>query len=992
MESLELQFLGDLKVVRDGQTLSLPPSRKTRALLAYLALNERRFRREFLCELLWELPDDPRGSLRWSLSKLRRLVDDDDYRRIVADRSQVEFDPHGVAIDVLALKKLAGNGLSSKPDDELEQAAKRYNGYFLEGLELTNFHEFHAWCVAERELATQARVALLTELVRRKSHAPEDALTYVRELVSLDPYSESARENLIRLLMTLGRVDEAKQQYALGARLLTEIGAEPTGTLKRALESMGSQPKAAPRPPTGTEVPAVRPQTDAPRDPGAGSAIVGRNDELQRIEDTIRDAIGHGETRLVLLRGEPGIGKSRLVSAALEMARRADAWVLHTAAYESESIRPFALWIDSLRQSDREVAERIFAARDGENRERLFAGLSDSIAERARKAPVALLLDDLQWCDEASATALHYVARTNRQLPVFGVLAARQAELQDNAAVLQALNGLRHAGLLTEIELAPLAESEVRALIEQHAPDLDSADLSRECGGNPLIAIELARAEISGDSGESLKDLVRERLARFPVDAAEILRWAAVIAPRIDISRLERASGAGVGEIGEALELAERLGIVQPTEHGYRFAHDLVAASIYTEISPARRRMMHRRIAELLEQDAAVELELAADLAHHASQSGDPGLAARAMVSAGRLCLRFYSNDEAMALARRGLTMAEKLPDGERVRLTIDLEDVMLTAAPLEDWESAVEKYVSLAEQALDHGAMAHARRGYYMASYVRWMHGHWSAARDQVLQAERVSRGASDEDHIVGMAEAARCLALLERDLAQADAMLMEAQALASRKRIFHHSIPAALGMLRYHENRFDEAETLFQEARALAKSAGDRISEYQSVEHLIMIEIERGDFAAASTHCVNLLDIGEKLRFGSEGPFARALAAICDYALEAETGDLESAFAELRDVDAKHRLAYALTRAAMLDVSNGRHASAVARATEALQNAQALDRPTDLLLAHVVLTLAHQALADEPAVERHSRAIAEIEPGQVAEWARIKAQEALA
>ena len=84
MAGLELKFLGELAVVRDGERLALPASKKTRALLAYLALNRRTFRREQLCELLWEIPDDPRHSLRWSLSKLRRVVDDDTQQRIVA--------------------------------------------------------------------------------------------------------------------------------------------------------------------------------------------------------------------------------------------------------------------------------------------------------------------------------------------------------------------------------------------------------------------------------------------------------------------------------------------------------------------------------------------------------------------------------------------------------------------------------------------------------------------------------------------------------------------------------------------------------------------------------------------------------------------------------------------------------------------------------------------------------------------------------------------
>ena len=107
MTALRLQVLGDLEVIRGGAVLDLPPSRKTRGLLAYLALNERPMRREQLCELLWEIPDDPRGSLRWSLSKIRKLVDEDDQPRIIADRSTVSFDTSSVDIDVLDLHRAA---------------------------------------------------------------------------------------------------------------------------------------------------------------------------------------------------------------------------------------------------------------------------------------------------------------------------------------------------------------------------------------------------------------------------------------------------------------------------------------------------------------------------------------------------------------------------------------------------------------------------------------------------------------------------------------------------------------------------------------------------------------------------------------------------------------------------------------------------------------------------------------------------------------------
>src|SRR5690606_36423258 len=130
---------------------------KTRALLAYLALTGRAFRREHLCDLLWEVPDDPRGSLRWSLSKLRRLVDDE-RERIVADRLTVRFDRADVAIDALELADLVQDRLDTAPVEELEAAAARYCGTPLEGLELPAFHDYTAWYMGERERATAHQV------------------------------------------------------------------------------------------------------------------------------------------------------------------------------------------------------------------------------------------------------------------------------------------------------------------------------------------------------------------------------------------------------------------------------------------------------------------------------------------------------------------------------------------------------------------------------------------------------------------------------------------------------------------------------------------------------------------------------------------------------------------------------------------------------------------------------------------------------------------
>ena len=547
------------------------------------------------------------------------------------------------------------------------------------------------------------------------------------------------------------------------------------------------------------------------------------------------------------------------------------------------------------------------------------------------------------------------------------VVAARTGELRDNAPMQQALRGLRRDGLFGEIRLGPLTEEAIARLVAMRSPGADSARLGRESAGNPLLAIELARAGTDGSVGSSLTDLVRERAARMDAVSAEVIGWAALLRPRIDIPTLARLTDLDDARVGEVLEQAERYAILAPGERGPRFSHDLVARAVYTDISPLRRQVMHRRVAEMLEQDTALDLGRAADLAHHATHSGDSGLAARSMASAARLCLRFFANEEAASLARKGLQFAEDLGEAERVCAEIDLHDVLLAAEPLADQEAAAEHFVALAERALDHGQLKHARLGYQLAATVRWSQGQWAAARAQSLQAERAVRGGEDTAHIIGMAETAKCLVLLERDLPQADALLMEARSLAERGRVVHQSMPLALGMLRYHDNDLDEAEELFQQARTLCRSAGDRINEFQALEFLVMIDVQRGDWDQARRRCNALVELGEKLREGSERPFAQALSGLCDYALLGDTAGLEAAIEELRIVDAKYRLAYALTRAALIDCERGHKSAAEERAGEAMEYAQILERPTEMLIAHAVLACGCRDRADEKGALAH-------------------------
>lgn len=978
MARLEFRFLGDFEVRRDGRPQPLPPSRKTRALLAYLSLQPRRFRREHLCELLWEIPDDPRGSLRWSLSKLRRLVDEPDRPRIIADRDGVAVDAEGISIDVRDLRGLLERGLAQASVDELEAAAARYHGHFLEGLEFPDFHDFHSWCVAQGQQALRDRIALREELLRRFADDPERALPHARALVGLSPYDEDCRARLIRLLHEARQHGEAEEHYQLGLRMLREAGVPSSGALAAARGGhTGRGPMRGPPVSSAAEPPAA-----ARADPAAG-ALLGREQETALIADTLAGVTRMGRAGLLLVRGPPGIGKSRVLEAAQALARRHTDFALQAAAFEADAVRPFALWTDALRARDATLPDSVFGATGADRRDRLFAALGELLAGESARQPVVLIFDDAHWCDESSAAALHYVVRLNRDRPLLAVVAVRDGDLRDNVPLQQALRGLRRDGLLRELALQPLSEEVLARLIREQAPACDGVRLSRQCGGNPLLAIELAHAEAGDASGGSLDELIGERLERLPATGVEVLHWAAVLSPRLDVGTLVRMAGLDAETVGAALEQAERHGMIRSTGHGLRFAHDLIARAIYRGISPLRRQVMHRRVAQMLEAETARDLALASDLAHHALQSQDPALGARASVSAGRLCLRFFANDDARSLARKGLQLAEALPEAERVRVELELHDVLLAAAPVADWEASAERYVALAERALDHGAMTHARLGYHMASYLRWEHGHWKGAREQTLQAGRVVRGGEDEPHIVGMAETARCLAMLERDLSSADAMLMEARALAQRRHFNHQAICCGLGMLRFHENRLDEAEELFQESRTLCKAAGERLDEFLANEYLVMLDLQRGRVEQARERCLELVGLAEKLREGSERPFARALLALCDCSLHDDCSALDAALEELRMADAKHRLACILTRAAWLDCKRGRTARAMERAREALGYARLLERATEMLLASAVLCHGHTLRGEAAAAAELAEEAARLARAGAAAWA---------
>ena len=200
---LELRVLGALTVLREGKPIALPPSRKTRALLAYLAVVGEPQRREMLCRMFWDAPDDLRGALRWSLSKLRRVVNIDGQEVLAADREEVALSWQSIALDLWQIRELLQRPPASDVA-ELEKAADTLKGGFLENLALPRCHEFEAWRLTQANDVELLRVRILRTLIERLASEPSRALPHARALQAVDP-TNSALAAEVKRLMDLAR-------------------------------------------------------------------------------------------------------------------------------------------------------------------------------------------------------------------------------------------------------------------------------------------------------------------------------------------------------------------------------------------------------------------------------------------------------------------------------------------------------------------------------------------------------------------------------------------------------------------------------------------------------------------------------------------------------------------------------------------------------------------------------------------------------------------
>ena len=715
-------------------------SSRTVALIGFLAAHSGSPQtRQRIAGLFWPESADGQAltNLRRELHNLRQIVGDD-ASLVVTPRELCWRDCDTCVVDlrVFDSERTAALAAAARGDTAAalahgDAAISQYRGEFLPG-------SYDDWLLEIRS-QLERQCADLCDLVSETRAASGDltgAAAAARRRIGLQPLEEVGYRMLMRLQADLGDRAGALSTYHHCASVLErELGVVPDGPTQELLERLMSPAERAAEPREAW--PAAHKPTPAAR-PGAASAqLVGRSRELGLLHDRWQAAAA-GQPGLVVVRGGAGVGKSRLVAAVADQARSQGAVVAGTQCFATPgrlALAPVADWlrnpmvrpgiaaldeawraeVDRLVPSGRGQGEDLASARamvDAWQRHRFFEGLARALIATGR--PVLVILDNLQWCDEETLAFLAFGLTLDPAAPLLVTATLRDDESDDDAAPAGWVAGMRMSGLLTELALAPLEAPDTALLASTIAGsplrDQDVALLQATTGGFPLFIVEAVRGSQDLSHGSlpvgDLSAVLRNRLGQVSGPAREIAGLAAAVGTDFTLDLLTEASDLDADVVVEAVDELWRRRIVQEFRDGYDFSHDLLREVAYGQVSPPRRWLLHRRIAqglELLHPDGTDRV--AAQLAGQYARGGRPERAAAYYGRAADLAARVFAHAEAIRLHKQALSVVRSLPAGVD-RDSRELAILEAIAAPLNarygyasaELQQTLERSISLAQ------------------------------------------------------------------------------------------------------------------------------------------------------------------------------------------------------------------------------------------------------------------------------------------------------
>jgi tetratricopeptide (TPR) repeat protein len=380
----------------------------------------------------------------------------------------------------------------------------------------------------------------------------------------------------------------------------------------------------------------------------------------------------------VLVDGEAGIGKSRLLAEFVARAHDAGADVLNGSCLpfaEAVPYAPFAQILGHLPASDGGEG-RVPSAADPADRFRFFGWVADQLVAASAAQPLVVVVEDLHWADESTGDLLLFVANAVRRSPVMVVASRRPTERDWATGLSVALGELLRSGRAQHVVLQPLGVAEIGELIGQIIGVEPSPGLldrvAERAEGNPFFVEELVAAGGSDDLPTTIADVILQRVARVDASTRQLLRVAAVIGRQVSYDLLRDVAGIDTMAIDVALRDAVSHQLLVRAGEDYSFRHALGHQAVYDDLLPGERAALHDRVAQTLAAEPELALGddpavVAAELAHHWHAAGRIPESLAASVRAGRTAEVAHAPIEAQLHYRRALDLWSRVADAEAV-------------------------------------------------------------------------------------------------------------------------------------------------------------------------------------------------------------------------------------------------------------------------------------------------------------------------------------